>query len=131
MNDNIKPEEDQAPHLRPIAEFLLAMQFLTRLPIPFARTIDPVPLSQAMRSFGLAGAALGAATGVLLIGLAKLQLPGLAAAALALGFGLLVTGALHEDGLADTADGLFGGAWKSCVTAASAPMVPARSSWPI
>lgn len=109
MNDNFKPEEEEPPRLRPVAELVMALQFLTRLPIPFARTIDPVPLSQAMRAFGLAGAALGAAGGAFLVALNWLHLPGLITAALALGFGLLVTGALHEDGLADTADGLFGG----------------------
>ena len=109
MSDNINSVEEQSPRLRPVAELLMALQFLTRLPIPFVRTIDPVPLSQAMRSFGLAGAALGAAGGAFLVALNFLHLPGLITAAIALGFGLLVTGALHEDGLADTADGLFGG----------------------
>jgi len=109
MSDTFTDQEPEVPRFRPIAEFIVALRFLTRLPIPFARTVDPVPLAVAMRSFGLAGALLGAANGLVLIGLNWLHVPGLIAAALALGFGLLVTGALHEDGLADTADGLFGG----------------------
>jgi adenosylcobinamide-GDP ribazoletransferase len=46
---------------------------------------------------------------LLYLGLTALGVPGLAAAALALGASALLTGALHEDGLADMADGFGGG----------------------
>ena len=95
--------------IRPFAELLHSLRFLTRLPIPFANTIDPPPLSQSMRLFPVAGALVGAAGGAALAGFAYLGLPSLVSATLAMGLGLLVTGALHEDGLADTADGFGGG----------------------
>jgi adenosylcobinamide-GDP ribazoletransferase len=94
---------------QPVAEFLASMRFLTRLPIPFAKTATPVSLSQAMRQFGLAGAVIGAVIGLALKAIGFFHMPLLMAAGFAVGFSLLVTGALHEDGLADTVDGLGGG----------------------
>ncbi|MDE2383019.1 MAG: adenosylcobinamide-GDP ribazoletransferase [Alphaproteobacteria bacterium] len=102
-------EQEEAERFRPVSELLVALRFLTRLPIPFARTVDPVPIAQAMRGFAPAGALIGAANGLILKGAGQLHLPGLMVAAFTIGFGLFVTGALHEDGLADTADGLLGG----------------------
>ncbi len=109
MSDNSSSEFTAGGRWRPFAEFLISLRFLTRLPVPFSRTVDPQPLAVAMRSFALAGAVIGAFNGLVLIGLSYLHLPDLMTVALALGFGLFLTGALHEDGLADTADGLFGG----------------------
>src|SRR5215217_8264881 len=59
--------------------------------------------------FKTAGAMIGAAVGLLCLGLRYLGVPDLAAAALALGASAILTGALHEDGLADVADGFGGG----------------------
>jgi len=95
--------------IRPFAELLHGLKFLTRVPIPFTKTIDLPPLSQSMRLFPLAGAMIGAATGGLLVLLSMSDMPSLLAAAIAVAFAILVTGALHEDGLADTADGFGGG----------------------
>jgi adenosylcobinamide-GDP ribazoletransferase len=81
--------------------------FLTRVPIP--HTHDAAGFLRSMRVFPLVGAAIGLATGCLQLVLLKLALPPLAAAALTLGAAALVTGALHEDGLADVADGFGGG----------------------
>jgi len=81
--------------------------FLTRLPMPAG--LPFVPLSEAMRAFPLAGAAIGAVSGLALAALAALGLPALVAAGLMLAALALLTGALHEDGLADTADGFGGG----------------------
>jgi adenosylcobinamide-GDP ribazoletransferase len=86
-----------------------ALKFLTRLPIPFSKTIDPPPLNQTMRMFSVAGGLIGLmVAAVLLVGRVS-QLPPMLAAVFAAAAGLLITGALHEDGLADTADGLGGG----------------------
>jgi adenosylcobinamide-GDP ribazoletransferase len=84
-----------------------AVGFLTRVPIPQP---DGSPgLARAYRVFPLAGAAIGGIIGLVYLGLLDIDLPTLGAAALALGAGILLTGALHEDGLADLADGFGGG----------------------
>lgn len=97
------------PLVRPLAELVHALKFLTRLPIPFSRTITPPPLNQTMRMFSVAGAGIGLVIAVFLLAGKQLQLPVMLAAVLAVAAGMIVTGALHEDGLADSADGLGGG----------------------
>jgi adenosylcobinamide-GDP ribazoletransferase len=62
----------------------------------------------AARMFPVAGAVIGAASGVVLILAWLLGLPSLVAAGITVAAGVILTGALHEDGLADTADS-FGG----------------------
>lgn len=109
MNDAAPEEPLKRGRIRPFAELLHGLRFLTRLPVPFAKTVDLPPLSQSMRLFPVAGAILGALTGALLLLFSWVGLTPLLAAALAAGFGVLITGALHEDGLADTADGFGGG----------------------
>jgi adenosylcobinamide-GDP ribazoletransferase len=89
------------------ADLATSFGFLTRLPVPGA--LPRAPLPEAMRAFPLAGAIIGAASGLVLAGLAATGLPGLAASGLALSALALLTGGLHEDGLADTADGFGGG----------------------
>jgi adenosylcobinamide-GDP ribazoletransferase len=87
----------------------VAIAFLTRLPMPHPDGARPQNFVRAHRAFPLVGAAIGLAVALLYLGLTALGLPNLAAAALALGASALVTGALHEDGLADMADGFGGG----------------------
>jgi adenosylcobinamide-GDP ribazoletransferase len=99
----------ETPAIRPLGELVHALKFLTRLPIPFSKTIDPPPLNQSMRMFSVAGGLIGLMiAAVLLLGQVS-QLPPILAAVFAVAAGFLITGALHEDGLADTADGLGGG----------------------
>ena len=86
-----------------------AVVFLTRLPIPHSEGASPEHLVRAYRMFPLVGAGIGAAVGLFCLALRAVGLPDLAAAALALGASALLTGALHEDGLADVADGFGGG----------------------
>ncbi len=69
----------------------------------------PPNFVRAHRMFPVVGALIGAAIGLLCLALRATGLPDLASAALALGAGMLLTGALHEDGLADVADGFGGG----------------------
>jgi adenosylcobinamide-GDP ribazoletransferase len=109
MSDNLPDQGTGTGRFRPFAELLVSLQFLSRLPIPFSRTIDPVPLAQSMRFFSLAGALLAMGSALAFLGLRYLHVPTLVAAAIAVAVGLAITGALHEDGLADSADGLFGG----------------------
>jgi adenosylcobinamide-GDP ribazoletransferase len=98
-----------ADQFRPAAEIVHALRFLTRLPIPFARTVDAPPLAQTLRMFSIAGALIGIMIAAVLLAGRMLHLPAPLAALLAVAAGILITGGLHEDGLADTADGLGGG----------------------
>lgn len=91
-----------------IADFRLALGFLTRIPVPIPDELPVGALARSMRLFPLIGALIGAAIGGLYLLTAKI-LPGWPAALLAITFSLFLTGALHEDGLADCADGFGGG----------------------
>jgi adenosylcobinamide-GDP ribazoletransferase len=87
----------------------ICMLFCTRLPFPHATPISGSDVSRAAWALPLAGAIVGAA-GALAYWLAlRCKLPAAVAATLALATTLLLTGCLHEDGLADTADGFGGG----------------------
>jgi adenosylcobinamide-GDP ribazoletransferase len=109
MNDLSSPTNERSRRIRPIAEILVALRFLTRLPLPFVRTLDLPPLAAAMRFFPVAGAVVGVISAGLVLAANLVGLPPLLAAAIALAGGTMVTGALHEDGLADVADGFGGG----------------------
>jgi adenosylcobinamide-GDP ribazoletransferase len=86
-----------------------AVAFLTRLPMPHPEGSMPPNFVRAHRMFPVVGALIGAAIGLFCLALRATGLPDLASAALALGAGMILTGALHEDGLADVADGFGGG----------------------
>jgi adenosylcobinamide-GDP ribazoletransferase len=90
-------------------DFKTAVGFLTRLPMPHPEGAMPPNFLRAQRMFPVVGALIGAAAGLLCLALRTIGVPDLAAAALALGAGAVLTGALHEDGLADVADGFGGG----------------------
>jgi adenosylcobinamide-GDP ribazoletransferase len=88
-------------------EFLTAVQFLTRLPLP-ALPYSSNSLSRAVKFFPLAGLLIGAAAALVHRLLAP-HLSRLVTALLVVAFVALLTGCLHEDGLADAADGFGGG----------------------
>ncbi|GIL38702.1 adenosylcobinamide-GDP ribazoletransferase [Roseiterribacter gracilis] len=85
-----------------------ALQFLTRLPLPPLRDFQPDAISRAAKYFPLVGHLVGAVSASVLLLAAQIW-SGAVPALLAIGVGMLLTGALHEDGLADTADGFGGG----------------------
>ena len=87
--------------------FLTAVQFLTRCPVPAWVGHGPDQLDQATRYFPLVGVCVGL-WGMSVFVVASTGLPTLVAALLSVVATVLVTGAFHEDGLADTCDGLFG-----------------------
>lgn len=85
-------------------EARLAFMLLSRLPMG---TLANAPaLSKAMWAYPLVGLVIGALVGLVLHLCVLAGLPALAGAVLALAAGLIATGALHEDGLADSADAL-------------------------
>ena len=91
-----------------IRAFILALQLLTRLPVPSLSTPpQPQELGQAVLFFPVVGLLIG---GVLagLEGALGWMDPGILAALL-LTVWVLITGGLHLDGLADTADAWIGG----------------------
>jgi adenosylcobinamide-GDP ribazoletransferase len=87
----------------------LGVAFLTRVPMPHPDGPRPANFARIHWVFPVVGAAIGGAVGSIYLGFLELGLPVPCAAALALGAGVLLTGALHEDGLADVADGFGGG----------------------
>ena len=96
---------------RELAAFFAAIRFFTRLPAP-AWGGHAAGLDRAAPYLPLVGALIGGLCAAI-YWLAQLVLPSepfRPAVLLAMGAGLYLTGAFHEDGLADTADGL-GGAW--------------------
>ncbi len=88
-------------------EVVGAFMLLTRLPVG-RLSRGEVPASACVWAYPLVGAVVGG-VGAAVFALARLGLPPAIAAILAITATILVTGGLHEDGLADTADGFGGG----------------------
>ncbi len=93
--------------LQELRLFLTALQFFTRLPVPAWVGHTPQQLNQAARYFPLVGVIVGALSAAVLW-LAAQVLPLSLAVGLSMVASILVTGAFHEDGLADFTDGLGG-----------------------
>lgn len=89
--------------------FWTGVLFLTRLPCPHAIDHHPAYLMRSLQWFPVIGAVVGFWGATWLRAFSLLWGPGIAAAASVLAT-VWITGALHEDGLADTFDG-FGGGW--------------------
>lgn len=88
-------------------KFLCALGFLSRIRVPHRALA--LPLNSAVHFFPLAGTVIGTITaGIFWI--FSLIIPVNLAVALSMAASILITGAFHEDGLADTADA-FGGGW--------------------
>jgi adenosylcobinamide-GDP ribazoletransferase len=88
-----------------------AFMLLTRLPA--ARFVDwetPPDLARSVWAFPVVGLVVGALGGAIYWLAHRIGLPPLLAAAWTLPATMAITGALHEDGLADVADGFGGGA---------------------
>jgi adenosylcobinamide-GDP ribazoletransferase len=92
-----------------IADLWIAASFVTILPVASSKPAGDGAIARATWALPVAGLAVGL-TGALVYAIAsRFGLTPNLAALLALATTALVTGALHEDGLADTADGLGGG----------------------
>jgi adenosylcobinamide-GDP ribazoletransferase len=87
--------------------FVVAVRFLTRVPMP-GRDVEASELAGAAAWFPTVGAGVGAFTaGAITLAARACALD--VAIVIGLAFAALVTGAFHEDGLADACDGLGGG----------------------
>ncbi|WP_198321095.1 adenosylcobinamide-GDP ribazoletransferase [Azohydromonas aeria] len=87
--------------------FLIALQFFTRVPIPARVGFEPAWLQDCARHFPAVGLVVGAFGAAALLGAAALWPPAIAAG-LGIAATVWLTGGFHEDGLADTCDGLGG-----------------------
>ena len=87
-------------------DLLLAFAILTRLPLADSGKDAG---ARCVWAFPLAGGVVGALGAGVLFTAHQAGLYGVLAAGLALGVQIVVTGGLHEDGLADVADGFGGG----------------------
>ena len=88
---------------------LAALQYFTRIPLPLPVHHDDSTPTQALKYFPLIGWLVGGVC-ALVYTLAAGIWPAAVAVVLSIVAGVLLTGALHEDGLADSCDG-FGGGW--------------------
>ncbi len=88
--------------------FLLAVSFFSRLPVPSDLPYSEERMNQAGRYFALVGVILGVLC-ALVFYFTQLIFPDSVAIVLTMAFSLLLTGAFHEDGLTDMADGIGGG----------------------
>ncbi|MEO6012793.1 MAG: adenosylcobinamide-GDP ribazoletransferase [Devosia sp.] len=86
----------------------MGLRFYSRLPTGNAPHVRP-NLDRMALTLPLASLTIGLPPALLLLLLEWLSVPHLFAAVLAIGLGVIVTGAMAEDALADAADGLFGG----------------------
>jgi adenosylcobinamide-GDP ribazoletransferase len=89
---------------KPVREFILAVQFLTRIPTPQIENFDPRELSRSAIYFPFVGIVIGVAI------VAATTLGGHIGPNVGALFGLIawvwITGGLHLDGLGDMADAL-------------------------
>ena len=90
-------------------EFKASLAFSTRLPLAPEMSQPAKAVANAAWAFPVTGLIVGLIGALVYVLAHRLGLPAWPAAALSVAATLVVTGALHEDGLADTADGFGGG----------------------
>ncbi|WP_029891085.1 adenosylcobinamide-GDP ribazoletransferase [Polycyclovorans algicola] len=93
---------------RELRRAFIALGYFTRVPIPEWVGWSPDELNRAARYFPLVGVLVGAVGAISLLLGAALWTP-MVAVSLSMLVTILLTGAFHEDGLADSADGFGGG----------------------
>ncbi|MBB5220466.1 adenosylcobinamide-GDP ribazoletransferase [Amaricoccus macauensis] len=90
------------------AALALAWQFLTRVPLPVAVTYTPERMAASQAWLPAVGLGIGVIGAAVLVA-AAVVLPAVPAVLLSIAATVALTGAFHEDGLADTFDGVGGG----------------------
>ncbi len=91
-------------------DLLIALSLLTRLPVPYADWSDQTrPAARAAWAYPLAGLVIGGLSATVAWVALWIGLPPTIAALLLVVTSIVTTGAMHEDGLADCADGFWGG----------------------
>ncbi|WP_367238867.1 adenosylcobinamide-GDP ribazoletransferase [Colwellia sp.] len=108
----VQVKESQIEQLKAQAKtqlnlFYLALSFFTRLPVPQSMIYSEALLNKANRYFSLVGLVTGLLLTLIYVVFSGF-LPVNIAVLLTMGASLLLTGAFHEDGLADMADGIGG-----------------------
>ena len=93
---------------RELSYFLAALGYFTRVPVPAWVGFSAESLQQAARYLPAVGLLVGGVSAAVFWGAARVW-PVSVAVLLAMATSIAVTGAFHEDGLSDTADGLGGG----------------------
>lgn len=88
-----------------LADVKAMTALITRLPVGAA----PAPALRSVRAMPVAGAVAGLVGGIALAGSSWIGLPAMPSAVAGVAALVLITGALHEDGLGDVADGFGGG----------------------
>lgn len=91
-----------------VIAFLGAIRFFTRIPIPDSVPHSPEGLNHSARYFPAVGILVGLLSAIV-FGLANLLYPEPVCIVIAMAASIYLTGAFHEDGLSDMADGLGGG----------------------
>ena len=93
-----------------LVDFFAAIMLFTRIPVKWSFfSTEPPDLTRASWSFPLIGLLVGILSGMLGDICIYLELPIFLSCVTAIIFSLIVTGAFHEDGLADVCDGFGGG----------------------
>lgn len=96
-----------APNSEILSDVTQCVTFFTRIPLPTMPSKRS--FAEALWAAPVAGALVGLITSVVLLACLSLGLSPFVAAILGVGASILITGALHEDGFADVADGFWGG----------------------
>ncbi len=111
---DVPPRQDNGPAPPPDNprlhdDFIMGMRFFSRLPVGEAPHETP-NVARMAAAAPLVSLAIAFLPALALAGLGWLGVPGLFAAAIGVALMVAITGAMAEDALADSADGLFGGA---------------------
>ncbi|MGQ0443187.1 MAG: adenosylcobinamide-GDP ribazoletransferase [Methylophilaceae bacterium] len=88
--------------------FLLALGFFTRIPVPNFADFQQAELNQSAKYFPLVGFLVGLVATISFY-FSSLIFPQAIAVLISMAATIYLTGAFHEDGLADSADGIGGG----------------------